>query len=226
MNIVITGAAQGIGLEFVNYYLNQGHSVWACYRENKGGLVDVDSDQLHLVQWDVSESKDEAFVAESFPDRVDILINNAGIYGPKKDAGQSLNAVTSDVMHETFDINCVGPLRVVQALLRRIIRAKGRVANISSKMGSSDDNTSGGCYAYRASKAALVMISKSMALDLEPNGVKVITLHPGWVRTSMTSHNGLIDAATSVAGMTKVIDSIGDYPIGAFVAFDGKVIPY
>lgn len=226
MNIVITGAAQGIGLEFVRHYLAQGHNVWACYRSDMGGLNDVDTDKLRTVQWDVSEEKDEAFISNNFPESIDILINNAGIYGPKKDSGQSLTSVTPETMHATFDINCVGALRVVQALQGRVVKAKGRIANVGSKMGSSDDNTSGGCYAYRASKAALVIVSKSMAVDLEPQGVQVITLHPGWVRTSMTSHNGLIDTQTSVGGMTKVIDTIDQYPIGAFVAFDRKVIPF
>ncbi|MFC1750311.1 SDR family oxidoreductase [Pseudomonadota bacterium] len=226
MNIVITGAAQGLGLEFVRHYLAQGHNVWACYRSSAGGLQEIASDKLRTVQWDVSEAKAEAFVSGDFPGNIDILINNAGIYGPKKDAGQSLDSVTDDAMLATFDINCVGPLRVVQALYSRVVAAKGRIANVSSKMGSSDDNTSGGCYAYRASKAALVIVSKSMAVDLEPQGVKVITLHPGWVRTNMTSHSGLIDTETSVKGMTTVIDSIEQYPIGAFVAFDGKLIPY
>ncbi len=226
MNIVITGAAQGIGLEFVKHYLALGHEVWACYRSAAGGLRETDSDKLHTVQWDVREHKDEAFISRHFPDSIDLLINNAGIYGPEKDAGQSLTLVSPETMLATFDVNCVGPLRVVQAMRSRLIAAKGRIANVSSKMGSSDDNTSGGCYAYRASKAALVIVSKSMAIDLEPCGVKVITLHPGWVRTNMTDHGGLIDTGTSVDGMAAVIDAIEQYPLGAFVAFDGKMIPY
>jgi NAD(P)-dependent dehydrogenase (short-subunit alcohol dehydrogenase family) len=93
-------------------------------------------------------------------------------------------------------------------------------------MGSSADNTSGGCYAYRAAKAALVIVSRSMAIDLAPRGVRVIALHPGWVRTDMTDQNGLIDVAQSVAGLARVIESVGDYPLGAFVAWDGQEVPY
>jgi len=173
------------------------------------------------VQLDVSQP----FDVSQFPDSIDLLINNAGIYGPGKD-GQTLEKVTSETMLEVFDIDCVGPLRVVQTLKDKVIKAKGTIANLSSKMGSSADNESGGTYAYRAAKAALVIVSKSMAVDLKPYGVKVITLHPGWVTTDMTNHTGLIDVKTSVAGMTKVIAKMDKYEAGAFVAFDGELIPY
>jgi len=125
-----------------------------------------------------------------------------------------------------FNIDCVGPLRVVQQLKERMIQAGGTIANISSKMGSSEDNGSGGTYAYRAAKAGLIIISKSMAIDLKPSGVSVVTLHPGWVTTDMTHQSGLIDVSTSVAGMTDVISRVDDYELGQFVAFDGKVIPF
>ncbi|MDQ6956061.1 MAG: SDR family oxidoreductase, partial [Mariprofundaceae bacterium] len=141
-------------------------------------------------------------------------------------SGQSLDEITPDDMMDVFNVNCVGPLRVVKHLKDRVIAAQGVIANLSSKMGSSADNSSGGTYAYRAAKAALVIVSKSMAVDLQADGVRVITLHPGWVQTDMTHHSGLIDIEISVAGMTQVIENIGSYEIGQFVAFDGKIVPY
>ncbi len=227
MNVVVTGANRGLGLGFVRHYLNQGADVWGCYRSSPGQLESIESDRLHIVQWDVTENKGPDFAERAgLPEKIDLLINNAGIYGPKKGEGQSLTSVTPETMHEVFDVDCVGPLRVVQTLLPRITAARGKIANVSSKMGSSADNSSGGCYAYRAAKAALVIVSKSMAIDLAPEGVRVITLHPGWVRTEMTGHSGLIDVQESVAGMTCVIDHIDDYEPGAFVAFDGQIVPY
>jgi len=107
-----------------------------------------------------------------------------------------------------------------------VIAAQGIIANVSSKMGSSTDNSSGGTYAYRAAKAGLVIVSKSMAVDLAPFGIHVITLHPGWVQTDMTHQTGLIDAATSVAGMTQVISDARSDAGGEFIAFDGQVVPY
>ncbi len=227
MNVVITGANRGLGFGFVQHYLAQGCEVWACYRSGPDQLENIDADRLHPVQWDVREDKPASFATEAgFPDRIDLLINNAGIYGPKDGSGQALATVTAETMMEVFDVDCVGPLRVVQTLLPRVTRAQGTIANLSSKMGSSGDNGSGGCYAYRAAKAALVIVSKSMAVDLAPEGVRVITLHPGWVRTEMTRHSGLIDVETSVGGMTTVISNADDYEPGAFVAYDGQIVPF
>ena len=180
MNVVITGAGRGLGLGFVNHYLAQQANVWACCRSKSVQLSQIQDPCLHKVEWDVTEPKDASAIRKmGLPDRIDLLINNAGIYGPAKSDGQSLEGVDINAMQSTFNVNCIGPLNVVKALMSRLIAAKGKIANVSSKMGSSDDNTSGGCYAYRASKAALVMVSKSMAIDLEPEGVRVITLHPG-----------------------------------------------
>ena len=222
MNVVITGGNRGLGLGFTQHYLAQGDHVWACYRHDLGGLADLQSPMLTKVQLDVTQQFSDA---SAFPDKIDLLINNAGIYGPGKD-GQSLGLVTAEVMLDVFEVDCVGPLRVVQLLQDKVIKAKGRIVNVSSKMGSSTDNSSGGTYAYRAAKAALVTVSKSMAIDLSPTGVRVITLHPCWVATDMTGQTGLIDVATSVAGMTHVIENIGDYEAGAFVAYDGNIVPY
>ena len=227
MNVVITGASRGLGFGFVQHYLDQGCDVWASYHSGPDQLASIDSKSLHTFPLDITEEKPASFFdGIGLPDRVDLLINNAGIYGPKKDAGQSLTSVTAEAMLTVFDVDCVGPLRVVQALLPRIVRAKGKIANVSSKMGSSGDNSSGGSYAYRAAKAGLVIVSKSMAIDLAPEGVGVITLHPGWVRTEMTGYGGLIDVAQSVAGMTRVIEELERYEVGAFVAYDGQVVPY
>ncbi|MDQ6968381.1 MAG: SDR family oxidoreductase [Mariprofundaceae bacterium] len=222
MNVVITGANRGLGLGFVQHYLANGWQVWACYRSECEALMKLDSEALHLVEWDVSQDQDPCGL---LPDTIDLLINNAGIYGSTK-GGQSLDLIAPDDMLEVFNVNCVGPLRVVKYLKDRLIAAQGVIANVSSKMGSSSDNSSGGTYAYRASKAALVIVSKSMAVDFQAYGVRVITLHPGWVSTDMTHHSGLIDIETSVAGMTQVIEHVEDYELGQFIAFDGAVVPY
>jgi len=222
MNILITGANRGLGLGLVRHYLSKGDSVWACYRSGPGKLADIHARHLYTVRWDIAT---DGGPHGELPDSIDLLINNAGIYGPGKD-GQSLENITTKAMHEVFNVDCLGPLRVVQHLKNRVIAATGIIANISSKMGSSADNTSGGTYAYRAAKAGLVIVSKSMAVDLAPFGVHVITLHPGWVQTDMTHQTGLIDVETSVAGMTRVIANARNYVGGEFVAFDGKIVPY
>jgi NAD(P)-dependent dehydrogenase (short-subunit alcohol dehydrogenase family) len=223
MKVFITGANRGIGLGFARHYLARGDEVWACYRYEMGDLESLEEARLHRVMWDVREEAPRS--SGVLPDRIDLLINNAGIYGPG-DGAQSLERVSPQAMQEVFDVDCVGALRVTQYLLPRLIEAGGAIANVSSKMGSSADNGSGGNYAYRAAKAALVIVSKSMAIDLAPRGVRVITLHPGWVRTAMTDHSGLVDVEQSVRGLAGVIERIESYPAGAFVAFDGKEIPF
>jgi NAD(P)-dependent dehydrogenase (short-subunit alcohol dehydrogenase family) len=226
MNTLITGAGRGIGLGLVAHYLSRDHNVYACYRSKSNELSTLTEkyDQLKLVHWDVTCPASENILA-SLPKQLDLLINNAGIYGPMKD-GQSLQKITAEAMHEVFDVDCVAPLRVVQTLLPRLKRPGAIIANVSSKMGSSSDNTSGGTYAYRAAKAALIIVSKSMAVDLQADGIQVITLHPGWVRTDMTNGTGLVDVDESVAGMCSVIESIDDYEPGDLVAYDGSRIPY
>jgi len=227
MNVVITGANRGIGLGFVNHYLAQGYNVWATYRSDQGLLKQIDNERLHCIQWDITEAISDARLQSiGVPDAIDLLINNAGVYGPKKTLGQSFDSVTADTMLDVFDVDCVGALRVSQALSSRVIAANGVIANMSSKMGSNEDNTSGGCYAYRAAKAALVIVSRSMAIDLAADGVRVITLHPGWVSTDMTNNAGLIDVKTSVTGLALVIENVDRYDPGSFIAFDGKVVPF
>jgi len=225
MNVLITGAGRGIGLAFVQYYIKQGARVWACYRSDASSLREIDNDNLTLVKWDIAADQSN-HAPDVFPSKLDLLINNAGVYGPNKEQGQNLENIEPESMLSVFTVNCVGPLRVVQQLKDRVIAAKGKIVNISSKMGSIEENSSGGCYAYRASKVALVMVSKSMAIDLAPSGVRVLTLHPGWVRTDMTSHQGLISVDESVAGMAGIIRNIDQYSPGTFVKFNGVVIPY
>jgi len=222
MNVLVTGANRGLGLGFVRHFLAEGAQVWGCFRHDAGALAAIESPNLHLLQWDVGD--DDGPKGE-LPAQIDLLINNAGIYGPSKD-GQTLAMVTPQTMQQVFNIDCVGPLRVVQRLSEPLKRAGGVIANVSSKMGSTADNSSGGTYAYRAAKSALVIVSRSMAIDLAPFGVRVVTLHPGWVRTDMTGGSGLIDVATAVAGMAAVITSVDEYEPGAFVAFDGTPVPF
>lgn len=221
MNVLITGANRGIGAGFVRHYLSEGNHVWACYRSDMGELSCIHSERLHPIHWNVATDSEPR---GELPVTVDLLINNAGIYGPGRD-GQSLENVTPEAMLEVFNVDCVGPLRVVKHLRDRLSNT-AVIANLSSKMGSSGDNSSGGTYAYRAAKAGLVIVSRSMAVDLSAENIQVITLHPGWVETDMTNQTGLIDIETSVKGMTHVIANAREYEPGQFVAFDGQIVPY
>ncbi len=223
-NILITGGNRGLGLGFVRHYLAQGDRVWASYRHDAVPLVTLDDVNCQPLHWDVTERLHETEIAK-LPEHIDILINNAGIYGPGGN-GQSLEKVAAEDLSEVFKVNVIAPIQVVQFLLPRLQRGKATIANISSKMGSVSDNSSGGVYAYRASKSALCNVTRSMALDLMDDGIKAICLHPGWVKTDMTGHTGLIDVESSIAGLTSVIEQADEYVPGAFVAYDGVIIPH
>ncbi|MDX8377396.1 MAG: SDR family oxidoreductase [Mariprofundales bacterium] len=229
MNIWITGANRGLGLGFAQHYLSKGDQVWCCYRQDAGALLSLQSaypNKLHLVQWDVTQ---ELSCPDCIPQQddggINLLINNAGVYGPVK-GGQDLAHITRSTMQNVFATNCIAPLFVTQTLKDALIHGSGIIANISSKMGSTADNGSGGTYAYRASKAALVIVSRSLGMDLKDFGVHVITLHPGWVQTEMTGFTGLITVDASIRGMTEIITKARNYQTGSFIAYDGKIVPY
>ncbi len=229
MNVLITGANRGIGAGFVRHYLSQGDRVWACYRSNLDDLKQIKNSALTCVQWDVLERPSNSCLA-SLPNELNLLINNAGVYGSLA-GGQQLQTVTAQQMLDVFHVNAIAPINVVQQLLPALKNAtksgnRACIANMSSKMGSVEDNSSGGAYAYRASKSALCNISRSMAHDLAGYGIQVISLHPGWVRTDMTENTGLIDVNESVAGLADVICHTNQYPPGSFIAFDGQTVPY
>lgn len=164
-------------------------------------------ENVKLTQLDVSDPLSVQTWAEEvrrIAPHVDLLINNAGIYGPKV----PLDDTTATDMMNVFAVNAVGPLMVVQQLRKQGVIGGSHptlVANVTSKVGSVTDNTSGGRYPYRASKNALNIITKSLSIDLAEENVTCTLLHPGWVQTDMTEGKGLITASESVRGMLSVL---------------------
>jgi len=186
---LVTGAARGIGLELCRLLLEKGDTVVACPRsggsDELGALAGDFPDTLHVVAMDVrSDASVAAAVAEieKRVDRIDVLFNNAGIY--PKDTG--LEALDLDDLTRAFEVNGVGPLRVVRACLPLLRRGHGRrLIQITSLMGSIADNSSGGSYAYRMSKTALNMAVKNLGHELGREGFISLAIHPGWVQTRM-----------------------------------------
>jgi NAD(P)-dependent dehydrogenase (short-subunit alcohol dehydrogenase family) len=142
--------------------------------------------------------------------RLDVVVNNAGVVGTNGYDAWDLETTTAEEMMHVFKINCVGPTLVVRALLRHGLigadaNAPSLVGNVTSKVGSVEDNGSGRGYSYRASKSALNIVTKSMSIDLASRGVHFALLHPGWVKTDMTESRGLIDAEESARGLIRVL---------------------
>ena len=229
MRYVITGANRGLGLEFARQLLDRGDDLIATARrpdeaEDLQALKKKNSDKLEIYELDVTDADSIAELAEAVGDRsVDVLINNAAVL---LRAG-GLGDLDEDKLFKSFDVNTVGPLRVTGALLDALERGEGaKVVNITSKMGSMADNSSGGSYAYRISKAGLNMATRSMAIDLLPRGIVAFAIHPGWVQTRMGGFNALIDAETSISKMLGIIDSVGAESAGTFQEWSGGLIPW
>ena len=152
-----------------------------------------------------------------------MLLNNAGVGVRDRPLGD----LDFDKMLRFFNTNAVGAMRVTEALLPHLRRGKARkVMHLTSRMGSISDNTSGGSYAYRASKAALNMLNRSLSIDLAEEGFICAVLHPGWVQTSMGGAAAPTPVRESTAGLVHLIDGLGRDDNGGFFDFTGKELPW
>lgn len=226
---VVTGTNRGIGLEFVRQLLAQGHDVVATARDpgTVPALLEMQqaNSQLTLLPLDLSdESSIHTFAGLASATPVDVLINNAGIYGPRQASLGQLN--TAD-WEEVMLVDLIAPMILTQALLPALRQGKDkRIAFLSSMMGSIADNSSGGSYLYRSAKAGLNQAVKSLAVDLAKEQFIVLPLHPGWVQTDMGGPNAMIDTHTSVTGLLQRIQTAGAAESGKFLNYDGKTIAW
>jgi NAD(P)-dependent dehydrogenase (short-subunit alcohol dehydrogenase family) len=230
ITILITGANRGIGFELTQQYAEAGWRVVACCREpDKAQALDgVRSDygeQVSIHRLDVTNSEPIKALVTSMEDTpIDILLNNAGIYG-QRDA--SLGNIDEDKWLETFRVNTIAPIKVMEAFIDVVAASKRKVfATITSKMGSMADNTSGGSYVYRSSKAALNAAMKSAANDLEGRGISVVVIHPGWVRTDMGGPSALLSVEQSAKSIRELLGRVSIEDTGKFFNYDGTVIPW
>lgn len=227
--VLVTGTNRGLGLEFVKQYLEAGNRVIATAREPRQcaplqALLEQYPKQLTLHALDVTSAESRKAFSKAVGDRaIHLLINNAGVHGGWGQLGKLDEAEWLKCLH----INTIAPIKLVEELRANLVNAEqATVALLSSKMGSISDNTSGGSYIYRSSKAALNAAAKSLAVDLAGEKIKVVMLHPGWVRTDMGGPNALIDAPTSISGMRRVLANLTWERSGQFIAYDGTVIPW
>ena len=225
--VLITGANRGLGLEFTKQYAADGWSVLACCRHPQSALdlqaLAAAHSNIKIHALDVADfAQIDALAVQLKDESVDVLINNAGVY-----PASSFGDTNYDDWANGFKVNSMAPLKMAESFVQHITRSQlKKIATITSKMGSIDDNTSGESYSYRSSKCAVNMVMKSLSIDLKPYGISVVTLHPGWVQTDMGGSNALISAQTSVNGLRKVIADLSLGTTGQFIAYDGKAIPW
>lgn len=218
-NVLVTGANRGIGLELCRRLHARGDQVIAVCRTPSAELealgVRVEADV------DVASDESVASLATRLSGvSLDVLINNAGILSV-----QTLENLDWQGIRKQFEVNSLGPLRVTHALLGNLVPG-AKIAMITSRMGSIADNTSGGSYGYRMSKAALNIAAVSLARDLADRSMSVAILHPGWVRTDMTGHTGLADVSESAAGLIERIDALTLDTSGRFWHANGSDLPW
>lgn len=220
---LVTGANRGIGLEYARQLKERGYRVTGTARD-PDSADELRALDIEILPLDVTDPDSVDALAEATSGRpLDLLVNNAGI-GVR---GEPLGRLEYDKMVRYFDTNTLGPLRLAEAMLPRL-RAGSRkvIANMTSRMGSIEDNGSGGSYAYRASKAALNMVNRSLAVDLRDDGIIAVVLHPGWVRTRMGGSSARIDPEESVGGLLDVIEGLGPEDSGEFFDYTGERLPW
>lgn len=226
-NVVITGANRGIGLELVKHYRELDYTVIGICRESSEELDDL-ADMV-ISDIDVRSADSIAMVAEVLAStlissdsgqKIDVLINNAGVF-----LNETLEEMDFDSIETQMEINAIAPLRVTHAF-QSMLWEGSKVAMITSRMGSVSDNGSGAYYGYRASKAALNAIGKSLAIDLKPKGVAVALLHPGFVQTRMVGFNGDITPAQAAAGLAQRIEELNLENTGSFWHSNGELLPW
>ncbi len=223
---LITGGNRGLGLEFATQYLADGWQVFAACRDPNSAselhrLADASGHQLRILALDVTNPASvKAVAAELDGQAIDLLLNNAGVGGAR---GQTIGNIDYEAWAKVLDVNTMGPLRVSEAFIEHIARSDRKlIVTLTSGMGSIADNTSGGAFAYRSSKAAVNMVMRSLAIDLAPRGITCVVVNPGWVQTDMGGPHATLTPAESVSRLRQLFDRLGPTQSGKFFNHDGR----
>ena len=222
-SVLITGANRGLGLEFARQFHAAGYRVVATARKPDAADT-LKALGVRVEQLDVTDPASVAALAKTLANEpLDVLINNAGISGRNR----SIASADFQSVERVLSVNTIGPMRVTQALLPNLRKGKRKlVVNISSGLGSIENNTRGGNYGYRESKAALNMFTRSLAAELRPDGFKCIVMSPGWVRTDMGGPAARLSPAESIGAMITVMDGLKPEDSGRFLNYTGKPVPW
>lgn len=218
--VLVTGANRGIGLEYCRQLSVRGDDVIAVCREAGPELESLGIRIEAGIELTDSLAIDE-LMSRLLHQSLDGAILNAGILH-----STGLNDLDADAIRQQFEVNALAPLRLASVLTRHLSSGSW-IALMTSRMGSIADNTSGGSYGYRMSKAALNMAGQSLAVDLKPKGIAVAILHPGLVATRMINFNpNGISPQQSVEGLLKRIDALTLETSGSFWHANGEELPW
>ncbi|MFT7698912.1 MAG: NAD(P)-dependent dehydrogenase (short-subunit alcohol dehydrogenase family) [Candidatus Krumholzibacteriia bacterium] len=221
--VVITGANRGLGLELARQLHAAGAQVIGTARKPEAA-EELRKIGVRVEQLDVADAASVAALAERLGDmKIDVLMNNAGIMPQRVQP----SGVDLELMERVLAVNTTGPLRVSLALMPAMRRGEGKmIMNMSSGLGSITNNTNGAFADYRASKAALNMISRSQAAELAPEGFIVVSMSPGWVRTDMGGDQANLSPAESVEGILRTLAGLEASQSGGYFNHDGSELPW
>jgi NAD(P)-dependent dehydrogenase (short-subunit alcohol dehydrogenase family) len=217
---VVTGANRGIGLALTELLVERKYTVVAACRSASAALGKLGVEVVENVEV-TDDAGVERLVSAVGKRSIDLLINNAGILIWEK----ALPELDVAGIRKQLEVNALAPLRITAALQPRLGRGS-KVALVTSRMGSIDDNTSGGAYGYRMSKAALNMAGKSLAVDLKNAGIAIAILHPGMVRTEMIGGRGQVEPSDAARGLLARIDELTLETSGGFWHANGERLPW
>lgn len=217
--VLITGAARGIGLALTRRFASRGDRVIAVCRAPGTELSQIEGVRL-IADCDVTDATAlEQLAAQLGPQALDIVVHNAGIL-----SNESLQDLDLERIRQQFEVNAIAPLNLTR-VLQPNLRAGSRIALITSRMGSIEDNGSGGMYGYRMSKAALNAAGKSLAVDLRGSGIAVGIFHPGMVATAMTDYEG-IPVEEAATNLMVRIEQLNPASSGQFFHANGEPLPW
>jgi len=244
-SVLITGCNRGIGLGLVKHLVgeNTQHIIATCRNPNAAtSLQDVvksNPNKVHVLQLDLKDFNSHDRIAKEVSSIVgdaglNVLINNAGI----STKFTRVNLVKADQMIENLTVNTVAPLMLTKALIPLLKQAsaanaaaplgsaRAAVVNISSILGSIAENNQGGFYPYRTSKAALNAVTRSLSLDLKPDNILAVSIHPGWIKTDMGGPQAPLALDIAIPALVKLLKELGPGHNGGFYQYDGKQLPW
>ena len=228
--VLITGANRGLGLEFSRQYAESGWRVIAACRKPDQAFELISLAEMYpdvqIVVLDVADfAQIDALSALLAEDTIDVLLNNAGVYGDSAQHG--FGSLDYEAWADTLAVNTLAPVKMAEAFLPQLERSQKKLlVAVSSLMGRMTDNTSGGSLLYRSSKAGLNAAMKTLALDLGSKSIGVLILHPGWVRTDMGGDIAPLGVEESVSGMVQQIKQFSMEKTGCFIRYDGSIAPW
>ena len=215
---LVIGASRGLGLGMVKELAGRGWTVTGTVRRDADRAAVTAAGGTAVVA-DVTDAGSVAALGTGAA--LDLLFINAGVSGPAHDDAAQATAAELGALFQT---NVTAPVAAARALLPHLAPG-GIVAFMSSRMGSVADNTRGDKELYRASKAALNSLTRSMVAKLD-QPITVLTLHPGWVKTDMGGPGAPLDVPTSVHGLVDVIEARRGQPGSVFLDYSGAELPW